>query len=738
MIAMRTPSSSSRRRRRRRGSALAMALHAVALAAVLGQVVFLGSRWRARLDTTSDRVYSLTESTRRILDAMEHKLVIEAYLSPKADLPVQLRETRTVLENFLDELVQLGKGKVVVQKFNPLEDKAIQDKCQRIGVKPFEATASTTNALEVRRHWQGLRLLYGGERQRVIEKTAPQASFQAEAEITPAIKDVVTKDKKKLGFMEWPSEAPAQPGQPPRGNGWDVLRGMDSVTRRYDFQSYKDAEGTLVPDDVDTLFLFRPKDLTDRQKYVIDQFLMRGGTLVVFADVADYAIGPKRTFVSMQFALDDKQSELKFRDQLRCYGVDLKEQIVADIDRNATSPLRADETFGIPTQLGVQPLPYGYPYFFHPVMYDWAREADRLAARNGQRDDATAAEFRKRFRPGVDTKEFLFSGFTQFQRAPCFYWPCWTDLRRKGEAVDLPAGVEGNVLLWSSPVALVEAPPHSLDPFAGADAAVRGVKYQEFLQKFNERLNSEPRQQAPLMVDLHGTFPSFFEGRQRPKRPAEIKEEEAKKKAEEEKKQAEEEAKKQAEAPKDEAKPDAKADARPDAKPDAATPQKQGPEPPKKGDDKAKAKDKDQPPPPPVPPEAEQLTKAKAVGRIVVVGDADFLRDDFVRADYQQLGGPVSVTAPLFFGTMLDWLSRDSDLIALYARQPVDRKLQLIDSDPGKIENPVDAERHQRAKSNLLIALDVAIPCLLVLGFGAAVWLARRAQKQAFLATVGN
>jgi ABC-type uncharacterized transport system involved in gliding motility auxiliary subunit len=732
MIAMRTPSS-------RRGSALAVSLHVVALAAVLGQVVFLGSRWRARLDTTSDRVYSLTESTRRILDAMEHKLVVEAYLSPKADLPSQLRDTRTVLENFLDELVQLGKGKVVVQKFNPLEDKAIQDKCQRIGVKPFEASSSTTNALEVRRHWQGLRLLYGGERQRVIEQIAPQASFQAEAQITPAIKDVVTKDKKKLGFMEWPSEAPAQPGQPPRGNGWDVLRTMDAVTRRYDFQSYKDAEGTLVPDDVDTLFLFRPKDLSDRQKYVIDQFVMRGGTLVVFADVADYAIGPRRTFVSMPFALDDKGSELKFRDQLRCYGVDLKEQIVADIERNATAPLaRAEETFGIPTNFGVQPLTYGYPYFFHAVMYDWKNEADRLAMRNGQRDDATAAEFKKRFRPGVDTDEFLFNGFKQFRRGPCFYWPCWTDLRRKGEAVDVPPGVEGKVLLWSSPLALVEAPPHSLDPFAGADAAARGVKYQEFVQKFNERLNSEPRQQAPLMVDLHGTFPSFFEGKPRPKRPAEIKEEEAKKKAEEEKKKAEDEAKKQADAPKDDgkepAKDEAKADVKADAKTDPPTPQKQGPEPPKKGEDKAK--DKDQPPP--VPPEAEQLTKAKAAGRIIVVGDADFLRDDFVRQDYAQLGGPVSVSAPLFFGTMLDWLSRDSDLVALYARQPVDRKLQLIDSDPNKIENPVDAERHLRAKANLLVALDVAIPCLLVLAFGAAVWLTRRAQKQAFLASVGN
>ena len=42
-------------------------------------------------------------------------------------------------------------------------------------------------------------------------------------------------------------------------------------------------ESLLVPDDVGTLFLFRPNALTDRDKYVLDQFVVRGGTLVVFA-----------------------------------------------------------------------------------------------------------------------------------------------------------------------------------------------------------------------------------------------------------------------------------------------------------------------------------------------------------------------------------------------------------------------------------------------------------------------
>lgn len=67
------------------------------------------------------------------------------------------------------------------------------------------------------------------------------------------------------------------------------------------------------------------------------------------------------------------------------------------------------------------------------------------------------------------------------------------------------------------------------------------------------------------------------------------------------------------------------------------------------------------------------MLAAKAPGRIVVIGDSDFLRDDFVRGEYQQIGGPASLYGALFFGVMLDWLSQDSDLMSLYAHQPIDR-----------------------------------------------------------------
>ena len=50
-------------RSREHGTALATAVHVVLLLLVLAQIVYLASRNRTRIDLTSDRLWSSTEST---------------------------------------------------------------------------------------------------------------------------------------------------------------------------------------------------------------------------------------------------------------------------------------------------------------------------------------------------------------------------------------------------------------------------------------------------------------------------------------------------------------------------------------------------------------------------------------------------------------------------------------------------------------------------------------------------
>ncbi|MFM1873133.1 MAG: hypothetical protein RL398_2555, partial [Planctomycetota bacterium] len=557
--------------------------------------------------------------------------------------------------------------------------------------------STSASSVSLDRHWQGLRLRFGGK-QKVISQLAPQSSFQAEAVLTPAIKEVLTADKRRMGYMEWPVQAVGQ--QQPGGIGWNTLRTVEGIAKRYEFQNYKDEDGPLLPDDLATLFLFRPKELSDRLKFVLDQFLLRGGTLVVFADAAEYAIGPRRQMSKLPFAIDAPGSEKRFVDQLAHYGVDWRPKVLADLSQDAFVP-RDRLTQAYEYLARVQQTPLGqnfgwvpYPYFFHPVNKDWSKEADELAKDgSGKVDAAKADRFAEVFVPGLPSDEFLFASFRQIQRGPGMYWPTWVGLRQKagGGGDDLPADVTGRVLMWSSPRTLVDDGQPNLDPLGQGDPRQQQEQFDKFFVKLRERLLAEPRQQAPLMVELKGRFASFFADAPTPKRPSQIKEEDAKK-------AAAKDGEKPAEAP------------------------AVGPEP-APGVDAA-----------PVSSDPEPLRTATQAGRLVVIGDSDFVRDDLVTGAYRQSGGPVSALGPAFFAQLLDWLAEDRDLVALQSRVPVDRTLRLVAE---KADADVrTAERELRRKTSLVRGLNWLLPPILLAAFGAAVFAVRRSQKRRFLASV--
>jgi ABC-type uncharacterized transport system involved in gliding motility auxiliary subunit len=216
------------------------------------------------------------------------------------------------------------------------------------------------------------------------------------------------------------------------------------------------------------------------------------------------------------------------------------------------------------------------------------------------------------------------------------------------------------------------------------------------------------------MVQVKGVQHSWFDGKPRPKKPSEIKEEEARK----EKEKADAKAKETGD--KDEAKD------KPDAKTD-----KQGPPPPP--DDVAKADGK------PKEPEPDPVTQGSKPARIVVVGDSDFLRDDLLQQAYAQRGGPVSILGLAFWSNMLDWLSQDQDLLALNKRTMPDRALRFV-ADDLMVTGTSPQEREQRVdrKIRLVKWLNILLPVSVLSVLGIVVLLVRRGQKRSFLQSVGD
>ena len=696
-----------------RGFALGSLLQSVLLLAVLGQIVYLAANWRVRIDTTAERVYTLSESTRRVLDGLGDRLLIEAYFSPDDELTPQNRVGREVLRGLLDELTQDSGGLVQVRFFDPASDRELRDRAVRLGIRPARISDQSDRAFSLREFWQGMRLRYGGEKQKVIPQLAPRIiPALYEAELTPIIKALAQDDKPGVGVIAYPSPPPKGPqGQTAPPLGFGALFGADKIVSRYDVQRLEWDEGQAIPEAIDVLMLVRPRALTDEQKFALDQFLMRGGRLVIFADTDDYEIGEQRRMNRRPQSFDASGSEFAFRDQLAHYGVDI------DPDRTVVDLLHQAYTgqfnLLVGGQVGQQVLRVPYPHFLHSLAIDWNSEKARTQLANGE--SALATTYADRFAAGLDPDHPLSQQFLQSQ-GPWMFWPAVLDLHRP-----IPADVEAVAPLRTSPYSLATGLRPSFDPTGGLGTTPQGVdRVRRYAEPFVQQYQSLGPRQFALMVDLRGRFGSYFAGKRVPG------------------------------AGEDPGRQDASQSGASNggasnggasnggASNDGDDPLKGLPgTDPLAGTDR-ESQDVPLPEDPEVlpEPELEVLERAPESARLVVLADSDFIRDDLLLQQYRQVGGPVSLLGGGFVLAMLDWIVEDDDLVALRSRNLVDRGLQLVEETGIEVEEPWRmVERVQLAQARLRWIYMVLGPAILLL-IGLVVWLRRTAAKRAFLASV--
>ena len=252
-----------------------------AMLVILVAVNVITAGMRQRVDLTKERAYTLSDGTRAILGKLDTPVKIRFYCSQSAGTTpetVFLKSYARKVEDLLTEYKQAGKGKIVVEKYDPQPDSDAEDSARLDGVEgaPLQSGEKFYLGLAVS-------LLDSKE---AIPFLQPTRERQLEYDISRAISRVVTPEKPVVGVMSalpvfgMPSNPMMmQMGQ--RGqNPWAFITELqnDFAIKRLPL------EADQIPDDVKVLVVVHPKDITDAAQYAIDQFVMRGGKLVAFLD----------------------------------------------------------------------------------------------------------------------------------------------------------------------------------------------------------------------------------------------------------------------------------------------------------------------------------------------------------------------------------------------------------------------------------------------------------------------
>lgn len=253
----------------------------VAMALILIAVNFITGTVRQRVDLTKEKAYTLSDGTRAILDRLDTPVKIRFYCSQSASASpetVFLKGYARKVEDLLAEYKQAGKGKIIIEKYDPQPDSDAEDSARLDGVEGLPLQTGD-------KFYLGLAVSLLDAKQ-AIPFVQPTRERLLEYDLSRAITRVVTPEKPVVGVMSslpvfgMPSNPMmmqmGQRGQP----AWALVTELqnDFTVRRVELGTDK------IDPEIKVLIVIHPKDITDATQFAIDQFVLRGGKLVAFLD----------------------------------------------------------------------------------------------------------------------------------------------------------------------------------------------------------------------------------------------------------------------------------------------------------------------------------------------------------------------------------------------------------------------------------------------------------------------
>lgn len=246
--------------------------------------IVTGHIWKYRMDISSDQAYSISPVSKEVAAGLENPVLLRFYSSrsSKVMLPV-LKKYADRVEWLLREFETAANGKIILEIVDPSEnpvydEAAVMDGC----------TALTDPSGE--QYYLGISASRGAKTQ-VIPYLSPRHEAQLEHEIIRIVRNVARKELPKLGIM---SPLPVFGKRPDFTSRFQqVQQSVVTIDPPWYVVSelMKDyrvvqvpVDAPEIPADLDALIVIHPSGLLPRTQFALDQFVLRGGNLAVFAD----------------------------------------------------------------------------------------------------------------------------------------------------------------------------------------------------------------------------------------------------------------------------------------------------------------------------------------------------------------------------------------------------------------------------------------------------------------------
>ncbi len=257
-----------------------------------------------KADLTSSQRYGLSQSTKKIIKDIKQPINVSIYMSK--DLDSNYPELGLHAQNLLrmlEKMQVLSNGKISINLKNPEPYSPTEYEAKGADIRAFPDAQNTHNM------YFGA-VFSSGEGQRyVIPYFSVQRQNYLEYDVDRILAKLNKTDKKNVGVISFGGNI----------TDWQIFKKIEQDYR----VMFLNNEIPFIPQNINTLIVYNPQFVSNNFKFALDQYIMRGGNLILFIDPYAEVVAEKYPYI--------KKNKNMLLPLLKNWGISMDEQkIVAD------------------------------------------------------------------------------------------------------------------------------------------------------------------------------------------------------------------------------------------------------------------------------------------------------------------------------------------------------------------------------------------------------------------------
>ena len=243
----------------------------------------------ARVDLTSEGLYSLSDGTKALLNSYDEPITLEFYFSRSLATPFpQLLSYGKRVEDLLRAFQAVNSTNIQLSIIDPEAFSEEEDEAVALGLQGIPLSDGSTL-------YMGLAAADAVDGEAIIPFFAEEREKFLEYDLVKLLATLDTSSQRTLRLL---TSLPMQYGP---GGPQAMLAGQAQpyvlYEQLFDFFNVQDmaADFVEIPADTDVLMLVHPPQLSDDQLFAIDQYVLKGGKALIFLDPHSEAMDPRAT-----------------------------------------------------------------------------------------------------------------------------------------------------------------------------------------------------------------------------------------------------------------------------------------------------------------------------------------------------------------------------------------------------------------------------------------------------------